>query len=103
MPLPLTSVQARQLDSAACDPHPSLHFVPSCLPAWPYPNPTQPGSPGFRAFKAVRPRLALQFEGLGLELHDGRTILSDITGRFEHSRVAAVMGPSGAGKVRVRG
>ena len=97
----------------------------------------------FRAFKAIRPRLTLQFEGLGLELPDGRSILNDVTGRwelawgeqagraqqrewgldvseqirdqvschaadmrfptvwcrFEHSRVAAVMGPSGAGKL----
>ncbi|PRW59962.1 white-brown complex 30 [Chlorella sorokiniana] len=52
----------------------------------------------FRAFKAIRPRLTLEFEGLGLELPDGRSILHDVTGRFEHSRLAAVMGPSGAGK-----
>ncbi len=35
----------------------------------------------FRAFKAIRPRLTLQFEGLGLELPDGRSILNDVTGR----------------------
>ena len=37
----------------------------------------------FRAFRGVRPRLTLQFEGLGLELHDGRTILAAVTGRWE--------------------
>lgn len=52
----------------------------------------------FRAFSSIRPRLHVEFRELGLTLHDGRTILAGITGRFEHSKVAAVMGPSGAGK-----
>jgi ABC-type multidrug transport system ATPase subunit len=55
-------------------------------------------SQAFRAFKAVRPKLNLEFEDLGLTLHDGLPILSGVTGKFSHSRVAAIMGPSGAGK-----
>lgn len=43
----------------------------------------------FRAFKAIRPRLTLQFEGLGLELPDGRSILHDVTGRWEGGRQSA--------------
>ncbi|KAL6769007.1 hypothetical protein ACKKBF_B17105 [Auxenochlorella protothecoides x Auxenochlorella symbiontica] len=56
------------------------------------------GEGSFRAFNSIRPRLHIEFRNLGLELHDGRTILSGVTGRFEHSKVSAVMGPSGAGK-----
>ena len=41
----------------------------------------------FRAFKAVRPRITIAFEDLGLVLHDGMTILSGVTGKFEHSKV----------------
>lgn len=52
----------------------------------------------FRAFKAVRPKINLEFEDLGLTLNDGVPILSGITGKFCHSRVAAILGPSGAGK-----
>lgn len=55
-------------------------------------------SHAFRAFKAVRPKINLEFEDLGLVLHDGVPILSGITGKFYHSRVAAILGPSGAGK-----
>ncbi|RMZ54405.1 hypothetical protein APUTEX25_001981, partial [Auxenochlorella protothecoides] len=63
---------------------------------WKLLNPLGEGS--FRAFNSIRPRLHIEFRNLGLELHDGRTILSGVTGRFEHSKVSAVMGPSGAGK-----
>lgn len=52
----------------------------------------------FRAFKAIRPKITLEFENLGLTLHDGTPILSGVSGSFTHSRVAAIMGPSGAGK-----
>ncbi|KAL4458314.1 hypothetical protein ABPG75_013179 [Micractinium tetrahymenae] len=52
----------------------------------------------FRALRAVRPRLTVEFIGLGMELPDGRSILSGVTGRFAHSRVSAILGPSGAGK-----
>jgi hypothetical protein len=53
---------------------------------------------GFAAFASVRPRITIEFSGLGLTLRDGTTILRGVSGRFSHSRVAAVMGPSGAGK-----
>jgi len=52
----------------------------------------------FRAFKAIRPKITLEFEDMGLTLHGGKTILSGVSGAFHHSRVAAIMGPSGAGK-----
>lgn len=52
----------------------------------------------FRAFKAIRPKITLEFEEMGLTLHGGKTILSNVSGVFHHSRVAAIMGPSGAGK-----
>ena len=52
----------------------------------------------FRAFKTIRPKITIDFEDLGLTLHDGTPILSGVSGTFAHSRVAAVMGPSGAGK-----
>lgn len=39
------------------------------------------GGPSFRALRAVRPRLAVEFVGLGMELPDGRSILSGVTGR----------------------
>jgi ABC-type phosphate transport system ATPase subunit len=55
-------------------------------------------SQAFRAFKAIRPKINVEFEDLGLTLHDGTAILSGVSGRFSHSRVAAIMGPSGAGK-----
>ena len=43
-------------------------------------------------------KVDVSFENLGLELPDGRKILSNITGCIEHGRCLAVMGPSGAGK-----
>jgi ABC-type transport system involved in cytochrome bd biosynthesis fused ATPase/permease subunit len=55
-------------------------------------------SHAFRAFKVIRPKINIEFEDLGLTLHDKTPILSGVSGRFAHSRVAAIMGPSGAGK-----
>lgn len=55
-------------------------------------------SQAFRAFKTIRPKITIDFEDLGLTLHDGNPILTGVSGRFCHSRVAAIMGPSGAGK-----
>ena len=55
-------------------------------------------SQAFRAFKAIRPKITIEFDNLGLTLRDGHSILSGVSGRFTHSRVAAIMGPSGAGK-----
>jgi len=55
-------------------------------------------SQAFRAFKAIRPKITIEFDNLGLTLRDGHSILSGVSGKFTHSRVAAIMGPSGAGK-----
>ena len=55
-------------------------------------------SQAFRAFKVIRPKITVEFENLGLTLRDGHSILSGVSGKFVHSRVAAIMGPSGAGK-----
>lgn len=55
-------------------------------------------SQAFRAFKVIRPKITIEFENLGLTLNDGHNILSGVSGKFVHSRVAAIMGPSGAGK-----
>eukprot|EP00884_Botryococcus_braunii_P009426 jgi/Botrbrau1/18485/Bobra.0072s0065.1 len=52
----------------------------------------------FNAFGAIRPRITLRFEEMGVRLRDGAVILDGVTGRFSHSTVTAVMGPSGAGK-----
>lgn len=55
-------------------------------------------SQGFRAFKTIRPKITIEFDSLGLTLHDGTPILKNVSGKFPHSRVTAIMGPSGAGK-----
>ena len=44
----------------------------------------------------MRPRLTLEFEGLGLELHDGRTILAGVTGRWVWVGGLAGWGQAGA-------
>lgn len=41
----------------------------------------------FNAFGAIRPRITLRFEELGVQLRDGLTILDGVTGRFSHSTV----------------
>ena len=52
-----------------------------------------------KLFANIEPRITIRFKGLGLELKDGTSVLSGVTGEFRHSRLFAVMGPSGAGKV----
>ena len=47
---------------------------------------------------ALHAELACAVQGLGVTLGDGTSVLDSVTGRFSHSRIAAVMGPSGAGK-----
>lgn len=37
---------------------------------------------GLRAFKTIRPKLSIEFQGLGLTLNDGSVILSNVTGRW---------------------
>ena len=39
-----------------------------------------------------------KFEGLGLTLSNGITIMKGVNGQIKHGKVTAVMGPSGAGK-----
>lgn len=49
-----------------------------------------------------RVQLDVGFEGLGLKLKScGKMVLQGVTGSLTHGRLAAVMGPSGAGKYRV--
>ena len=52
-----------------------------------------------KLFQDIQPRLTIRFNNLGLKLKDGSSVLSGVTGEFRHSRLFAVMGPSGAGKV----
>lgn len=52
----------------------------------------------FEAVAAPRLRLDVGFEGLVLKLKScGKEVLQGVTGRLQHGRLAAVMGPSGAG------
>lgn len=44
----------------------------------------------------------ISFDHLGLVLPSGKAVLNGVTGEIRSSRVCAVMGPSGAGKVRAR-
>ena len=39
----------------------------------------------------------LQFNAVGLKLKSGVQVLSGVTGRFPHSQMHAVLGPSGSG------
>lgn len=50
------------------------------------------------ALGAIQPKLNLSFSEVGATLRDGSIILQGVTGHFNRGQVAAVMGPSGAGK-----
>ena len=52
----------------------------------------------FRGFHRKHTPITLQFTNVSLTLSSGQQILSDVTGHFPHSRLIAIMGPSGAGK-----
>jgi len=52
----------------------------------------------FKGFQIKKTPLSLQFNNLSLTLPNGQLILDDVTGHFPHSRLVAIMGPSGAGK-----
>ena len=54
----------------------------------------------FRALKQrpLSAQIGITFEGLGLVLPDGRTVLHGVSGEFERGMLTAVMGPSGSGK-----
>ena len=45
------------------------------------------GAAGVQAMGAVRPRISVSFEGLGVALPDGTPVLNGVTGRFSHSKV----------------
>ncbi|KAL0020410.1 hypothetical protein WJX77_000240 [Trebouxia sp. C0004] len=51
-----------------------------------------------QALGAIQPKLNLSFSEVGATLRDGTIILQGVTGHFNNAKVAAVMGPSGAGK-----
>ena len=51
-----------------------------------------------KLFADIKPRISIRFEGLGLTLKNGTNILSAVNGEFGHSKLFAVMGPSGAGE-----
>ena len=42
----------------------------------------------------------IEFEGVGMVLKSGVKIMSGVTGAFLPKRTCAIMGPSGAGKVK---
>jgi ABC-type multidrug transport system ATPase subunit len=43
-------------------------------------------------------RMHFQMKNLGLKLPSGKVILNGVSGKIKHSRMTAIMGPSGAGK-----
>lgn len=52
----------------------------------------------FRGLRNKEATVSIKFDNLGLTLQDGRSVLDGVSGEFKHSRMAAIMGPSGAGK-----
>lgn len=52
----------------------------------------------FRGLHAKAEPMDIRFENLGLELHNGSTVLAGVTGEFKAGKICAIMGPSGAGK-----
>merc|ERR1719392_376170 len=48
--------------------------------------------------QAKQESVSISFEGLGLTLHNGHKCLNGVSGEFQAGRMAAIMGPSGAGK-----
>ncbi|KAK3267078.1 hypothetical protein CYMTET_24341 [Cymbomonas tetramitiformis] len=51
-----------------------------------------------RGFKPCNMPITISFHQICLSLPDNTTILDDVSGRFSHSQLAAIMGPSGCGK-----
>ena len=45
-----------------------------------------PSAMAFKAFAAIRPRISLRFEDVGVTLRNGSVILQGVTGRFSHSK-----------------
>ena len=52
----------------------------------------------FTGFHRKHTPISLQFHDVSLTLPNGQRILQSVTGSFPHSRLIAIMGPSGAGK-----
>ncbi|CAE8638660.1 unnamed protein product [Polarella glacialis] len=52
----------------------------------------------FHGLTAKSEPMDIRFESLGLELPNGTTVLSGVTGEFKAGTCCAIMGPSGAGK-----
>jgi len=52
----------------------------------------------FRGMQTRAKGASVEFQDLGLELHNGRKVLAGVTGHFHSGRLCAIMGPSGAGK-----
>ena len=52
----------------------------------------------FQGFKKHENRVTLGFRDLGLVIGNNKSVLKGVSGEFRHSRVVAVMGPSGSGK-----
>jgi hypothetical protein len=52
-----------------------------------------PYSLAFQTFGAIRPRITLRFEEMGVRLRDGAVILDGVTGRFSHSTVCLPPSP----------
>jgi hypothetical protein len=49
-----------------------------------------PQTLAFNAFGAIRPRITLRFEEMGVRLRDGTVVLAGVTGRFSHSTVCCI-------------
>eukprot|EP01135_Chromosphaera_perkinsii_P012005 Nk52_evm13s2568 gene=Nk52_evmTU13s2568 len=43
----------------------------------------------------------IEFDGIGLKLKNGKTIMQGVSGGFKNGRSCAIMGPSGAGKTTI--
>jgi len=52
----------------------------------------------FRGLQQHSETITIDFEDLGLELKNGKSVLDGVTGKFAAGKMCAVMGPSGAGK-----
>ena len=51
----------------------------------------------FKAFGAIRPKLNVSFDSVGVTLRDGTVILQGVTGHFDHSKVNFCVAPGTTG------
>eukprot|EP00928_Gymnodinium_smaydae_P006646 TRINITY_DN12365_c0_g2_i1.p1 TRINITY_DN12365_c0_g2~~TRINITY_DN12365_c0_g2_i1.p1 ORF type:complete len:798 (-),score=143.32 TRINITY_DN12365_c0_g2_i1:123-2516(-) len=71
----------------------SVDLLKYCVPT------TSAGGYHFRGMKPRKNGIELEFDRLGLHLHgSGKCVLEGVCGYFRAGQMAAVMGPSGAGK-----